>query len=221
MLVVGLTGNVAAGKSAVAELWREAGVPVVSADELARAAVAPGTEALAGIAELFGPGVIREDGKLDRAAVRAIVFRDEEALRALEAIVHPEVRRLRDEWTVEQREAGAEVVVWEIPLLFETGIEGEADVVVVVDAPSDVRLRRIVETRGLGEDEAEAVMEAQMAAGEKRRRADVVVENAGGREELAARAAEVLGVLRGWGGRGVRVWWGRGPGATRPGGTPG
>ncbi|MYD15145.1 MAG: dephospho-CoA kinase, partial [Gemmatimonadetes bacterium] len=196
MLVVGLTGNVAAGKSAVAELWRGAGVPVVSADELARAAVAPGTGALASIAELFGPGVIREDGMLDRAAVRRIVFRDEEALRALEAIVHPEVRRLRDEWTVEQREAGAEVVVWEIPLLFETGIEGEADVVVVVDAPPEVRLRRIVETRGLGEDEAEAVMEAQMAAGEKRRRADVVVENAGGREELAARAAEVLGVLR-------------------------
>lgn len=198
--MVGLTGNVAAGKSAVAELWRGAGVPVVSADELARAAVAPGTGALAGIAELFGPGVIREDGMLDRAAVRRIVFRDEEALRALEAIVHPEVRRLRDEWTVEQREAGAEVVVWEIPLLFETGIEGEADVVVVVDAPPEVRLRRIVETRGLGEDEAEAVMAAQMAAGEKRRRADVVVENAGGREELAVRAAEVLGVLRGWGG---------------------
>lgn len=202
MLVVGLTGNVAAGKSAVAELWREAGVPVVSADELARAAVAPGTEALAGIAELFGPGVIREDGMLDRAAVRAIVFRDEEALRALEAIVHPEVRRLRDEWTARERKAGAEVVVWEIPLLFETGTEREVDVVVVVDAPAGVRLRRIVETRGLGEDEAAAVMEAQLAAGEKRRRADVVVENAGGREELAARAGEVLGVLRGWGGEG-------------------
>ena len=200
MLVVGLTGNVAAGKSAVAELWREAGVPVVSADELARAAVAPGTEALAGIAELFGPGVIREDGMLDRAAVRAIVFRDEEALRALEAIVHPEVRRLRDEWTARQRKAGAEVVVWEIPLLFETGTEREVDMVVVVDAPAGVRLRRIVETRGLGEDEAAAVMEAQLAAGEKLRRADVVVENAGGREELAARAGEVLGVLRGWGG---------------------
>ena len=199
MLVVGLTGNVAAGKSAVAELWRGAGVPVVSADELARAAVAPGTEALAGIAELFGPGVIRDDGMLDRAAVRGIVFRDEEALRALEAIVHPEVRRLRDEWTTEQREAGAEVVVWEIPLLFETGIEGEVDVVVVVDAPAGVRRRRIVETRGLTEAEAEAVMGAQLAAGEKRRRADVVVENAGTREELAARAAEVLGVLRGRG----------------------
>ena len=199
MLVVGLTGNVAAGKSAVAELWREAGVPVASADELARAAVAPGTEALAGIAELFGPGVIREDGMLDRAAVRAIVFRDEEALRALEAMVHPEVRRLRDEWTAGQREAGAEVVVWEIPLLFETGMEREVDLVVVVDAPAGVRLRRIVETRGLGEEEAEAVMEAQLAAGEKRRRADVVVENAGTREELAGRAAEVLGVLREWG----------------------
>ena len=199
MLVVGLTGNVAAGKSAVAELWRGAGVPVVSADELARAAVAPGTGALAGIAELFGPGVIRDDGMLDRAAVRGIVFRDEEALRALEAIVHPEVRRLRDEWTAEQREAGAEVVVWEIPLLFETGMEGEVDVVVVVDAPAGVRRRRIVETRGLTEAEAEAVMGAQLAADEKRRRADVVVENAGTREELAARAAEVLGVLRGWG----------------------
>ena len=199
MLVVGLTGNVAAGKSAVAELWRGAGVPVVSADELARAVVAPGTEALAGIAELFGPGVIREDGMLDRAAVRGIVFRDEGALRALEAIVHPEVRRLRDEWTTEQREAGAEVVVWEIPLLFETGMEGEVDVVVVVDAPAGVRRRRIVETRGLTEAEAEAVMGAQLAAGEKRRRADVVVENAGTREELAARAAEVVGVLEGWG----------------------
>ena len=199
MLVVGLTGNVAAGKSAVAELWRGAGVPVVSADELARAAVAPGTGALAGIAELFGPEVIREDGMLDRAAVRGIVFRDEEALRALEAIVHPEVRRLRDEWTAEQREADAEVVVWEIPLLFETGMECEVDVVVVVDAPAGVRRRRIVETRGLTEAEAEAVMGAQLAAGEKRRRADVVVENAGAHEELAARAAEVLGVLRGWG----------------------
>ncbi len=200
MLVVGLTGNVAAGKSAVAELWREEGVPVVSADELARTAVAPGTEALAGIAELFGPEVVREDGTLDRAAVRRIVFRDEEALRALEAIVHPEVRRLRDDWTAEQREAGAEVVVWEIPLLFETGTEREVDVVVVVHAPARVRRRRIVESRGLGEEEAEAVMAAQMAAREKRRRADVVVENAGGREELAARAGEVLGVLRGWGG---------------------
>ena len=179
MLIVGLTGNVAAGKSAVAELWREAGVPVVSADRLARTAVEPGTEALARIGELFGPGVIQADGALDRGAVRRIVFRDEDALRHLEAIVHPEVRRLRDEWTRGLREDGAEMVVWEVALLFETGTDGEVDVVVVVDAPAEVRLRRIVETRGIGDEEAVAIMEAQMASGEKRRRADVVVENGG------------------------------------------
>ena len=197
MLIVGLTGNVAAGKSAVADSWRQAGVPVVSADQLARTAVEPGTEALARIEELFGPGVIQADGALDRAAVRRIVFRDEDALRHLEAIVHPAVRRLRDEWTRRQREAGAGMVVWEIPLLFETGIEGEADVVVVVDAPEDARRRRVVETRGIDEGEAVAIMEAQMPAEEKRRRADVVIENAGTREELEGRAAEVLRSLGG------------------------
>ena len=198
MLIAGLTGNVAAGKSAVANLWREAGVPVVSADRLARTAVEPGTEALARIRELFGPGVIRADGALDRAAVRGIVFRDEaeDALRQLEAIVHPAVRELRDAWTRRQREAGARLVVWDIPLLFETGIEGEVDVVVVVDAPPEVRRRRIVETRGLGDEEATAIMRAQMAPEEKRRRADIVLENGGTREELAARAAAVLRELK-------------------------
>lgn len=196
MLIVGLTGNVAAGKTAVAELWREAGVPVVSADRLARTAVEPGTRALARIGELFGPGVIRADGALDRGAVRRIVFRDEDALRHLEAIVHPEVRRLRDEWTRRQQEAGAEMIVWDIPLLFETGMEREVDVVVVVDAPAGERRRRIVEARGIEEDVALAIMEAQMDAEEKRGRADVVVENGGTREELAVRAAAVLRELR-------------------------
>lgn len=195
MLVVGLTGNVAAGKSAVAELWRKAGVPVLSADALARDVVGPGTEALARIADLFGRGVIRDDGVLDRAAVRRIVFRDARARRRLEAIVHPGVRRLRDAWTRRQREAGAVLVVWEVPLLFETGMQDEVDVVVVVDAPVEVRRRRIVETRGLGEEEAEAVMAAQLPAEEKRRRADHVVDNAGTRRELAGRAAEVLAAL--------------------------
>ena len=192
MRIVGLTGNVAAGKSAVAEHWRRAGVPVVSADQLARAAVEPGTQALARIEELFGPDVIRGDGSLDRAAVRRIVFRDEGALRHLEGIVHPEVRRLRDEWTEGRRAAGDEVVAWEIPLLFETGIEDQVDVVVVVDAPVPVRLKRILETRGLTEEEAVAIMEAQMPAAEKRGRADIVVDNAGTRDALAGRAAEVL-----------------------------
>lgn len=195
MLIVGLTGNVAAGKSAVAELWRGAGVPVLSADVLAREVVGPGTEALARIADLFGRRVLRDDGALDRAALRRIVFRDARARRRLEDIVHPGVRCLRDEWTRLQLESGAVLVVWEIPLLFETGMRDEVDVVVVVDAPAGVRRRRIVETRGLGEGEAEAVMAAQLPAEEKRRRADHVVDNAGTRRELALRAAEVLRAL--------------------------
>lgn len=199
MLVVGLTGNVAAGKSAVAELWRRAGVPVLSADELAREVTAPGTPALARVAELFGPEVIGADGTLDRAAVRRVVFGDEGARRRLEAVVHPGVRRLRDAWTWRRRENGAELVVWEIPLLFETGMHDEVDVVVVVDAPAEVRRRRIVETRGLGDEEAAAVMEAQLPAEGKRRRADFVVDNRGTRAELAKRAAGVLKALEGWG----------------------
>ena len=196
MRIVGLTGNVAAGKSAVAELWRRAGVPVVSADQLARVAVEPGSAALARIEDLFGAGVIQADGSLDRAAVRRVVFRDAEALRSLERIVHPEVRRLRDEWTRGQLAAGVELVVWEIPLLFETGLEDEVDVVVVVDAPADVRRRRIMESRELTEEETVAVMEAQHPAEEKRRLADVVVRNAGTHEELAVRAADVLRAIR-------------------------
>ena len=196
MVVVGLTGNVAAGKSTVAELWRDAGVPVASADRLARTAVEPGSDALAKIVDLFGTAVLNEDGSLDRAAVRRLVFRDEEALRSLEAIVHPEVRRLRDEWTEDRRAEGAPLVVWEIPLLFEAGIEAEVDVVIVVDAPPDVRRRRIVETRGMTREEAEAVMAAQQPAEAKRQKADIVLTNGEGRAELAAAAAEVLRGLR-------------------------
>ena len=196
MIVVGLTGNVAAGKSALAELWRRAGVPVVSADHLARVAVQPGSPALAQVAELLGPGVIRDDGALDRGAVRRIVFPDQAARRGLEAIIHPVVRRLRDEWTEERRAAGSGIVVWEIPLLFETGMEDEVDLVVLVDAPRPVRRRRIMEARGLSREEAEAVMDSQQPGEEKLERAEIVVENGGTMDELAIRAADALLQLR-------------------------
>ena len=133
---------------------------------------------------------------MDRAAVRQVVFADDGLRRGLEAIVHPEVRRLRDEWTAEQRAAGAGVVVWEIPLLFETEMEGEVDVVVLVDAPTGVRRRRAMGTRGLSGEEADAMMAAQMPADRKREGAHFVIENGGTRDELAARAAEVLARIR-------------------------
>lgn len=196
MIVVGLTGNMAAGKSAVAGLWRRAGVPVVSADELAREAVRTGSPGLARVEALLGPDAVDADGAMDRAAVRRIVFGDDGLRRGLEAIIHPEVRRLRDEWTAVQRAAGQGVVVWEIPLLFEAGIEGDVDVVVLVDAPPEVRRRRAMETRGLSADAAEAMMAAQMSADRKRQRAHFVIENGGTRDDLAERAGEVLALIR-------------------------
>ncbi len=196
MIIVGLTGNMAAGKSAVAELWQRAGVPVASADELAREAVKPDSTGLWQVEALLGPDAVRADGSMDRAAVRRIVFADDRRRAELEAIIHPEVRRLRDEWTREERAAGAGVVVWEIPLLFETGMEKEVDMIVFVDAPVEVRRRRAMQTRGLSEEEADAMMGAQMSADRKRERAHFVIDNGGTRDELAARAAGVLAYFR-------------------------
>jgi dephospho-CoA kinase len=196
VLNVALTGNVAAGKSAVARRWADAGVPVVSADDLARQAVAPGSEGLAAVVEALGDGVLASDGSLDRARVRALVFGDAAARARLEGIVHPVVWRLRARWVDERRAEGAALAVSEIPLLFETGREGDFDVVVVVDAPESVRLDRIVANRGLDPDEARRIVDAQMAASEKRTRADFVVENAGDLAALEREADRVLRALR-------------------------
>lgn len=196
MLSVALTGNVASGKSTVARLWREAGVAVVSADDLARTVTEPGSEGLRQVVEAFGEDVLAEDGRLDRAALRDVVFRDDEARRRLEEILHPRIRALRDAWMEGRRAEGARLVVSEIPLLFETEMEGEFDVTVLVDAPRGERLRRLVEDRGLEADEAERIMDAQMDPDEKRRRADLVVENDGTLQDLRTRALVILDLLR-------------------------
>ena len=196
MLSVGLTGNVAAGKSRVAEVWRDHGVPVVGADDLAREVVAPGTPGLARVREALGDEVVAPDGSLDRAALRARVFADDEARRRLEEILHPLIQERRAAWLEARRAEGAALVVSEIPLLFEVGLDREVDVTVVVDAPEEERLRRLVEDRGLASGEARRIMGAQMDAAEKRGRADVVIGNDGTLEELDAEAARVLVELR-------------------------
>ena len=196
MRIIGLTGNVASGKSTVAELWRSWGVPVVSADILARDAVSVGSPGLAEVAEAFGPTALARDGSMDRAAVRALVFDDDQARRRLEAIVHPRVRELRDRWTREREEWGLPVVAWEIPLLYETGADGEVDVVVLVDAPEDERIRRMMSHRGLSEEEAKDIMRAQGSATDKRRRADYVIDNDGDFEALRRRSRDTLAACR-------------------------
>lgn len=196
MLRVGLTGNVASGKSTVAESWRRVGARVIDADVLAREAVAPGSVALDAIRSRFGAGVFDADGALDRAALRRIVFADPGARADLEAIVHPEVARLREQAEKRARDDGAALVVHEIPLLFETGLDRDTDLVVVVHSADDVRLARLVERRGLPEAEARALMDAQLPAESKRARADVVIENDGSLAELERRALAVLEELR-------------------------
>jgi len=187
----GLTGNVASGKSSVARVWERLGAEVVDADELARRAVQPGSRALRRITERFGDDVLAEDGSLDRDAMRRRVFSDPDARRELESIVHPEVARLRAEEEARLRRQGARIVVHSIPLLFEVGLTEEFDAIVLVDAPADMRVERLVRDRGLDEDEAWAVVRAQMPAAEKRERADRVIDNDGSLEELERKARAV------------------------------
>lgn len=191
MLRVGLTGNIASGKSTVARVWARHGARIIDADQLARRAVEPGSPGLERVVAAFGKGVLDQGGALDRAALRVVVFQDSAARARLEAIVHPEVARLRGELEAEAEAAGAQVVVNDIPLLFEVGLEAEFDLVVLVDAPEETRLARLVHERGLGPDVARSMIEAQLPAAAKHGRADLLIENAGTLTELEARAEEV------------------------------
>ena len=202
MIRIGLTGSLGAGKSTVGRLFEGWGARRIDADELAREAVASGSPVLEALREMFGEEVLTEDGSLDRAALRRRVARDPEARRRLEAILHPEVGRLREERLARAREEGVRVVVEEVPLLFEVGMEELYDAVVVVDAPRDLRRTRVEEERGLGPGEFEALDGAQMDPEEKRRRADRVIWNDGSLDALERRARDVWNRLVGRGGAG-------------------
>jgi dephospho-CoA kinase len=195
MLVVGLTGNIASGKSTVARLLAARGVHVIDADVLARQAVGPGSPALAHIVERWGRDVVGADGALDRAALRARVFDDPSELDALNAIVHPEVLRRRNALLDAARNAGDRIVVCDIPLLFEAGLAGDVDVVVLVDAPQDARLERLMRDRRLNRAEAMAMIAAQMPSELKRERADYVVDNSGSLDAVEARVNEVWSAI--------------------------
>jgi len=194
-----LTGNVAAGKSVVAAAWERAGVPVVRADDLARQAVGRDSVRLQAIAARFGADLVREDGELDRDRMREIVFRDPEARRDLEGILHPAIRALRAEWMENRRAEGASLVASEVPLLYELGMEEEFDVVVVVDAPEPLREERLVGDRGLDPAEARRIIASQGNPRAKREKADYVLENLGTEEDLRRAALALLARIReGW-----------------------
>ena len=187
---VGLTGGVASGKSTVSAILAELGAVVIDADLLAREVVAPGTEGLRRIVEEFGPEVLTADGRLDRPAVGAIVFADEEARRRLEAIVHPLVRRRGRELEADAPEGS--LVVHDIPLLAETGQAEAFDAVVVVDAPVETQLERMMSERAWSREEAESRVAAQATRKQRRAVATYVIENTGTLEDLRDRVTEVF-----------------------------
>jgi dephospho-CoA kinase len=184
MILIGLTGNIASGKSEVARMLAERGATLIDADVLAREAVEPDTQALKDIVKRWGKDVLKSDGSLDRGALRQIVFADQNELDALNRIVHPGVTRLRDREIAKARERGDDLVVCVIPLLFERNLVEEFDAIVLVDAPRPVRLERLVRTRGLDETDAMNMIVSQMPAELKRARADYVIENNGSLEDL-------------------------------------
>ena len=191
MRLIGLTGNIASGKSSVADMFAERGATIIDADILARDAVLKGSPALQEIVARWGPEILDSEGNLDRAALRHRVFQNQTDLDALNAIVHPEVQRRRSQEVTAARARGDKVVVCVIPLLFERHLADDFDTIVLVDAPRSVRLDRIVRDRGIDEAEAMKMIASQMPADLKRARANYVIENAGTRRELESEVDRV------------------------------
>ena len=192
---IALTGNIASGKSTVAGVWREAGAHIVDADALAREAVAPGSDGLDRIVEHFGRDVLHPDGTLDRAAMRRLVFLDPGQRKALEAILHPRIERLREKRDARLEADGVRLVVHVIPLLFEAGLADRFDDIVLVDARESLRRERLLVARGLTGEEADRMIAAQLPTGPKRARATLVIDNDDTIATLERRAAEAWRVL--------------------------
>ena len=191
MLNVGLTGNIASGKTAVASRLAVLGAVVLDADTYAREAVTPGTHAFSEVIARFGPRVLSPSGLLDRAALGRVVFSDAAARKDLERIIHPEVARRREGATAAARGRGATIVIADVPLLFEAGLAGEFDAIILVDADDSIRLDRLVRERGMTEPDARTVMAAQGDAAAKRPLATYVVENNRSVDALQRRVDEV------------------------------
>ena len=205
LLRIGLTGGIASGKSTAARLFAARGVPVIDTDQIARDLVEPGRPALAAIAGAFGKGVLTPAGRLDRQALRGLVFSDAVARRRLEAILHPAIR---EELAQRSAAAGGPYQVWVIPLLVEGGGIDRVDRVLLVDCPEDVQLERLQTRDGETEAAARAMLAAQATRGQRLAAADDVIRNDGPLEALAPqvealehRVAELDAQYREWAGR--------------------
>ena len=185
MLVVGLTGGIGSGKSTVSEMLAARGAVVIDADEVAHLVVEPGGRAYQAVVDRFGMEVVGADGRLDRSALAGLVFADPAARSDLNAIVHPAVGEVMAQ-RVESESKKDDVVILDIPLLVESASHQRPAMagIVVVDCPPEVALRRLVESRGMSEDQVRARMEAQATRDERLARADYVIDNSGSLQDL-------------------------------------
>ena len=196
MKVVGLTGGIASGKSTAASLLRQLGAEIIDADQIAREILQPGQEAWQEIVAAFGAGILREDKTIDRERLRKIIFQDEKARKRLEAITHPRIRTLAQERMQRLAADGAQIIIYEAPLLFENQVHLWLRPVIVVACDLATQKRRLKERDGLSQEEIQRHLDAQMTLAEKRRLADFIIENNGDLEELRRQVKEVWEKIR-------------------------
>ena len=190
MDVIGLTGGIASGKTTVAAMLRDLGATVIDADAAARAVVEPGTPGLNAVVEAFGPEILEGD-RLDRWKLGAIVFEDPAARRRLEEITHPLIRAWMAERQREAEERGDVRVVLDIPLLYENGLDRGLKAVILVYAPAEIEMERLMARNSLSQEEAGRRLAAQMPIEEKKARADYVIDNSGTREQTLEQVGKV------------------------------
>lgn len=195
MKLIGLTGGVGSGKSTVADMFRQLGAAIVDADEATHAVYEPGTPGFDAIVREFGMDFVR-DGRIDRQKLGDLVFRDPQARRRLNSIVHPLVRQWMAERTADAVERGAEVVIQDVPLLFENGLQGLFSSVILVYADPGTQLARLLEDRGVTLVRANRMLASQMSIDEKRSLADFVIENDGTLEDTRRQVDEVWTKVR-------------------------
>ena len=191
-MIIGLTGSIASGKSTVANMLKEYGLPIVDADLVARLVVEPGTPTLQKIVAVFGEDILTEDGAMNRQKVGSIIFHDEEKRKALNAIIHPAIRqemlRQRDEYL----ENGEKTVVMDIPLLFESKLQHFVEKILVVTVTEQTQLKRLMERNQLSEEEAKARISSQLPLKVKEQGADAVIYNNGTIEETKEQLEKIL-----------------------------
>ncbi|WP_137388664.1 dephospho-CoA kinase [Rhodoligotrophos defluvii] len=194
MIKIGLTGSIAMGKSATADMFRRLGIPVFDADAVVHELYRRGGEAVAPVAALFPEAVT--NGAVDRTALGKAVLGDEAKIKALEAIVHPLVRAREAAFLLQAENAGEDLVVLDIPLLFESGQHGRVDCIVVVSAPAEVQRQRALARPGMTESKLQAIRARQLPDEEKRARADFVVDSSRGLDDAFEQVRSIVATLR-------------------------